>query len=117
MRLSRAALHAAGAAGAILALNDCGGSTATEIPYGVACGGMDQSPCPVLDAGRDTGTDAKPDATYDAGYDAGGGEVFYGGPCPGGGCFDSGASPEASTEAGDAAVTDGPTDAGSDGGG
>ncbi len=54
---------------------------------------------------------------YDAGYDAGGGEVFYGGPCPGGGCFDSGASPEASTEAGDAAVTDGPTYAGSDGGG
>jgi hypothetical protein len=116
-RLSRAALHAAAAAGAVAALNDCGGSTATEPPYGLACGEMGEAPCAVADGGRDAGTDAKADATYDAGNDAGGGEVFYGGPCPGGGCYDSGPSPEASTEAGDAEVTDGPTDAGSAGGG
>jgi hypothetical protein len=111
-RLSRAALHAAGAAGAVMTLTDCTTGGSTEAFYGAPC------------------VDGSCNYTYDAGQDAGhdsAGEVFYGGSCVGEDCGVSpvvdasgdaeggvdGASGDASM--GDAPGGDGPTDAG-DGG-
>ncbi|MGD0528048.1 MAG: hypothetical protein ABSE49_23140 [Polyangiaceae bacterium] len=81
-RLTRAALHAAGAAGAIAAFNDCGGSSggSVEAFYGAPCIDTDSGSC-VVYAG-----DAGKDATADAGQDTGAGEVFYGAPCIDGSC-------------------------------
>ncbi len=114
-RLSRAALHAAGAAGAIASLNECGGGERSEAFYGAPCIEVDGGACNVitLDAGSDV---------RDAGYDTGAVGVFYGGPCIGGNCPDASPIPtdggDASTldatggDAGDAQASDGSTDGG-----
>jgi hypothetical protein len=111
-RLSRAAMHAAGAAGAFLTLNDCSsGGGAVEGFYGAPC--VDGSCNYAYDSGQ-------------TGYE-GGGEPFYGGSCVGEECGvapvpDAGADADAGGEdgpsgdaPGDGTVGDGPTDAG-DGG-
>jgi hypothetical protein len=71
-RLSRAALHAAGAAGAIVTLNDCGTGTSVEAFYGAPC--IDGSCNYTYDAGQDGA--AWDGATGDEAV-----EVFYGGSC------------------------------------
>jgi hypothetical protein len=113
-------MHAAGAAGAVVAIADCSssGTPGTTVFYGAAC--VDGSCVTITDAGAtDAGaTDAGADA-----YDANG-AVFYGAPCLDGSCLpseDAGgdAQPEASQDAsangGDAGSADAPTD--SSGGG
>jgi hypothetical protein len=77
-RLTRAALHAAGAAGAIAAFNDCGGNTggSGEAFYGSPCIEVEGGPC-VAYVG---------DAMVDAGQDTGGAEPIYGAPCIDGSC-------------------------------
>jgi hypothetical protein len=105
-RLSRAAMHAAGAAGAVITLSDCTPGTG-EAFYGAPC------------------VDGSCNYTYDAGQDAGqdsAGEVFYGGSCVGEDCGvapvpEAGTDGEAGADgaSGDAPGGDGPTDAG-DGG-
>ncbi|HEY5242624.1 MAG TPA: hypothetical protein VIJ22_14190 [Polyangiaceae bacterium] len=111
-RLSRAALHAAGAAGAIASLNDCGGGERTEAFYGAPCIEVDGGACSVITL--DAGSDA-----LDAGYDAGAIGVFYGGSCVGSDCPDASPAPtdggDASTvdaTGGDAQTTDGSADGG-----
>jgi hypothetical protein len=102
-RLSRAALHAAGAAGAVVAISDCSSDARSVAFYGAAC--IDGSCNVVTDSGADA-TDANP-------------TVFYGAPCLDGSCLppqDAGdaGSPEASVdaaeEAGDAGASDAPVD-------
>jgi hypothetical protein len=105
-------MHAAGAAGAFLTLNDCSsGGGAVEGFYGAPC--VDGSCNYAYDSGQ-------------TGYE-GGGEPFYGGSCVGEECGvapvpDAGADADAGGEdgpsgdaPGDGTVGDGPTDAG-DGG-
>jgi hypothetical protein len=109
-RLSRAAMHAAGAAGAVVAIADCSstGNTNTNVFYGAVCVG---DACTII-------TDAEADA-YDANT-----AVFYGAACPDGSCFpgpdaggesEAAASPDAGGNGGDAGSTDAPAD--SNGGG
>ena len=111
-RLSRAAMHAAGAAGAFIPLNDCS-SGGGEAFYGAPC--VDGSCNYAYDAGQDGG--------YDGAV-----EVFYGGSCVGEECGvapvpDAGADAQGGEDApsgdaagdgplGDGAVGDGPTDGG-----
>jgi hypothetical protein len=105
-RLSRAAMHAAGAAGAVITLSDCSTGSDTAF-YGAPC------------------VDGSCNYTYDAGQDAApdvGLEVFYGGSCVGLDCGvapapDAGPDAEGGADATttDAPAGDGPTDAG-DGG-
>ena len=98
-------MHAAGAAGAIVAITDCSSNGNTTVFYGAAC--VDGSCITVTDAGA--GADA-----YDANT-----TVFYGAACPDGSCLppvEAGgdgqpdAAGDASTDAGDARSTDAPTD-------
>jgi hypothetical protein len=111
-------MHAAGAAGAFITLNDCSsGGGATSVFYGAPC------------------IDGSCNYTQDAGYDSAG-EVFYGAPCLDEDCGVS-PVPEAGPDAeagadgpsgdaagdgtvgdgtvGDGPVGDGPTDAGGGG--
>jgi hypothetical protein len=91
-RLTRAALQAAGAAGAVVAIGDCGGQETRNVAfYGAACID-DDCGVTVVDSGADV-NDAYP-------------SVFYGSPCIDGSCL----PPEdAGTGEGDA-----PADAGGD---
>jgi hypothetical protein len=111
-RLSRAAIHAAGAAGAVVAISDCGLTDARGSAfYGAACIDTDGS-CGVTitDSGADSGiyvNDANPIA-------------FYGGaPCLDGSCFPpedaSVDAPDASTDGGEDSADAVTSDAGDDG--
>lgn len=105
-RLTRAALQAAGAAGAVVAIGDCGGQETRSVAfYGAACIDNDCG-VTVVDSGADV-NDAYP-------------SVFYGAPCIDGSCLpppedsgagDSGAGDaDASADAGaDAPTSDGDT--------
>lgn len=104
-RLTRAAMHAAGAAGAVVAIGDCGGQETRSVAfYGAACIDND---CGVTVV--DSGMDANDASTG----------VFYGAPCIDGSCLpppeDAGAGEaEASSDAG-GDVTDAPTSDGATG--
>lgn len=92
-RLSRAAMHAAGAAGAVVAIADCSssGNVRDVAFYGAAC--VDGSCITTMDAGEDA---------YDANT-----SVFYGAACPEGSCLPP-------VEAGNDAPADVAPDAGED---
>jgi len=104
-RLSRAAMHAAGAAGAIVAISDCGGQESPNQPfYGGSCV---EGQCGVVMT--DSGADAN-DANN---------TVFYGAPCLDGSCVfgeagadGSEASADASEDVEDAGISDGAGDDG-----
>jgi hypothetical protein len=87
-RVARSALFAASA----VALVKCGAVETSPMPlYGAVC--VEDAGCNVeQDAHDDTGTLA-----------------MYGGPCPGGGCFDA-SEPDASTDAAADAPSDSPND-------
>jgi hypothetical protein len=89
VRTTRAAMIAAGTAGSVAALLDCGQGATVQAFYGVPCTGDECLPN-VVDSGPDSGTDANL-----------GGVVFYGVVCTGSECFD-------------AQVEAGPADAGQD---
>lgn len=103
-RLTRAAMHAAGAAGAVVAIGDCGGETHQSTAfYGAACIDND---CGVTVV--DSGMDANDASTG----------VFYGAPCIDGSCLpppeDAGtgeadASADAGGDVADAPGSDGAT--------
>lgn len=106
-RLSRAAMHAAGAAGAVVALADCssGSSPRAVAFYGAAC--LDDGGCgAIVDSGGGDGG-----ATVDA--QDGSTAVFYGAPCLDASCV----VPEAGGDAPspDAGADGGPSDGGAEG--
>ncbi|HEX8792373.1 MAG TPA: hypothetical protein VF765_15570 [Polyangiaceae bacterium] len=101
-RLTRAAMHAAGAAGAVVAISDCGSETRSTAFYGAPC--IDGS-CGV------TVTDSGADAASDVNSG-----VFYGAPCVDGSCLPpeeagstdaSGDAAEAGGDAAEAGADDG----------
>ena len=100
-RLTRAAMHAAGAAGAVVAISDCGSETRSVAFYGAPC--IDGS-CGV------TVTDSGADAANDVNSG-----VFYGAPCIDGSCLppEDAGSTDASAdaaEAGDGGTADAAAD-------
>ena len=101
VRMTRAAMIAAGTAGTVAALLDCGPTSGqTAVFYGVACTGSECIP------GE---RDAAPGP-----YDSGSGAVFYGVVCTGDACpgteVDAGGVDASEGDAADA-VTDAPPDA------